>query len=891
MIRVVAIALGVCLAATAAQAQTVPPVPPPQKAPGPPPGKLIVTVADPSGAVIPQATVTVVAEDGKPGAAAPTIVTTTAGIATIEGLAPGRYTVTAEFPGFEKVTIKDYRVRSGDNRRSIALPVKKVADEVSVKPENRSDGLDPRGNAFSTVLTRAQIAALPDDPDEMEAALKAMSPPGAVMRIDGFSGGKLPPKSQIRSIRLPRMDQLAAQNHGGMNGMMFIDVMTHPGNGPLAGSLEMAVRDDALNARNPFTPVKGEEGLLQGGLSLNGTIVPNRSSFSFTMQPGQAFDTGNILAATPIGTLATTVRRPTLRTNLSGRFDQGFGDGHMLRFSYQQGTNRIRNQGVGGYDLPERAYSTTTGDRMFRASENGAVGRHAFSESRLQLRWTESEIASMTNAPALRVLDAFTSGGAQRQGGTRAFEFEAASDLDYVRGVHSMRFGVLLEGGQYRSTDSANYLGTYTFASLEDFEARRPSNYSRRIGDPTVSYNNLQVGVYAQDDYRIAKSLVLSYGLRYEAQTLIADSPKPSPRATLTWSPFKSGRTNVRAGAGWFSDWFGLSTYEQTLRLDGVQQQELNMTDPPFPVPGDVGEVQPSNRYQLGPDIRLPAAFTANAGIDHSITTVWRMSGTYTYRQGRALVRGRNLNAPVDGVRPDTQFANVIEVVNDASSRVHMAGVTMTYIKLEWKQTFIAGNYTFMVNRTNTTGPFSIPANGDDLSTEWGPAAPRHRLSINFNMQPIAGISVAMSARAQSGLPYTITTGQDGNQDGVFNDRPAGVGRNSALTATQWDLGLRVAYTIGFGQSPAGSGGPMSGGPTIVTLGGPGGGMPAGMGSGMGSAAQNKRYRIEFYAAIQNLTNHNNFIGYSGVLTSPFYGLPTNVMNPRKIELGARFGF
>ena len=78
--------------------------------------------------------------------------------------------------------------------------------------------MDPRGSAFSTVLTREQIEALPDDPDEMERVLKAMAPPGATIRVDGFTGGKLPPKSQIRSIRLPRMDMFAAQNHGGMSG-------------------------------------------------------------------------------------------------------------------------------------------------------------------------------------------------------------------------------------------------------------------------------------------------------------------------------------------------------------------------------------------------------------------------------------------------------------------------------------------------------------------------------------------------------------------------------------------------------------------------------------------------------------------------------------------------
>jgi hypothetical protein len=66
-----------------------------------------------------------------------------------------------------------------------------------------------------------------------------------------------------------------------------------------------------------------------------------------------------------------------------------------------------------------------------------------------------------------------------------------------------------------------------------------------------------------------------------------------------------------------------------------------------------------------------------------------------------------------------------------------------------------------------------------------------------------------------------------------------------------------------------------------------GGGMP---GSGV-SGPNSSRYRVEFYASAQNVTNHRNYIGYSGVVTSPFFGTPTNVLNPRKIEVGARFGF
>jgi hypothetical protein len=852
-----------------------------------PAGRLRVTVADPSGAVIPRAEV-IVARQGAPAtaaSAAPAIapaLTAQDGAALVAGLAPGRYTIVARFPGFETVTVRDVQVRTGEVRRTVTLPIEKIAEDVVVDRDGRSASLDPRGDAFSTVLTREQIALLPDDPDEMEAALKAMSPPGAVMRIDGFTGGTLPPKQQIRSIRLPRMDMLAAQNHGGMMGMMHIDIMTQPGGGPIRGSVDFTLRDDMLNARNPFVPDKGDEGLRQGGVTLSGGIVPNTSSFSVTVQRASIFNTGSLLAAVPGRTLADSVRQPGERLNLFARFDQAMTPDHALRVTYSQTDLDNRNLGAGGFDLPERAFTRETTDRTLRISHNGPVGQRFFSESRLQVRWSESEATSALEAPAIRVLDAFTSGGAQRAGGRRGVDLEAATDLDYVRGRHSMRAGVLVEAGRYRSDDTSNYLGTFTFASLADYEAGRPSNYTSRTGDPLVRYSKVQFGAYAQDDYRLLASLLLSYGVRYEAQTLIPDQTNVSPRVSVTWSPLASGRTTFRGGWGLFTDWLGTDTYEQTLRVDGTRQREVNIVNPEFPDPGGEGLVLPTNRYQLGAGMVLPESMMANAGVDQKLTDSLRVSGTYTYRRGSKLLRGRNLNAPVAGVRPDPAFANVVEVIDDAESRIHSLGVNASFVKLDWRQTFMMVSYTMTASETNATGAFGLPANGDDLDAEWGAMLPRHRLGGAFNMRPVGGLAVAVNARAQSGTPYDVTTGFDDNGDGVFNDRPAGTARNAARTAAQWDLGLRLSYTIGFGQRPQSSGP----GGMVVVMGG-GGGMPGGFTGG----AAGSRFRLEFYASAQNVTNHENLSGYSGVVTSPFFGRATNVLNPRKVELGVRFGF
>ena len=42
---------------------------------------------------------------------------------------------------------------------------------------------------------------------------------------------------------------------------------------------------------------------------------------------------------------------------------------------------------------------------------------------------------------------------------------------------------------------------------------------------------------------------------------------------------------------------------------------------------------------------------------------------------------------------------------------------------------------------------------------------------------------------------------------------------------------------------------------------------------------------------VQNLTNERNYLGYSGTITSPFFGKPTTVGPMRKIDVGLSFQF
>jgi len=259
--------------------------------PSRPGGVLKVVVKDPSGAVIPNATVQIKAEDG----AASTATSDGQGVATAS-LPIGRYTITVGFPGFETRTIADVRIRAGDNRREVTLPIEKVSQTIAVGRDAATAASDPRSDRFSNVLTRDQIDALPDDPDEMEQMLKDMAGPGAMIRVDGFRGGKLPPKSQIRSIRFSSA-MFAAENHSA--GHTFIDIATQPGLGPLRGGMDVTLRDGSLNARNAFQTRKGPEQSQQYNLNMSGTLLKDRTSFSLAAGGATLYDSANIFAAGP----------------------------------------------------------------------------------------------------------------------------------------------------------------------------------------------------------------------------------------------------------------------------------------------------------------------------------------------------------------------------------------------------------------------------------------------------------------------------------------------------------------------------------------------------------------------------------------------------------------
>ena len=223
-----------------------------------------------------------------------------------------------------------------------------------------------------------------------------MAGPGAVLRVNGFRGGRLPPKGQIQQIRF-RRNMFAADAHE--PGFVSVDITTKPGLDNWRGSTSLGFRDDALNARNAFAPVKGDEQHERYGFNLSGPLWKQHTSLALSADGIDAFDTKTIVAALPSGYFADSIRKPNDALNVT-RAARAHADAsrRCCAPSCSAITRRRDNLGVGDFDLPERGYSQARTENVLRASNAGAIGKALYNELRVQWRSDDDRVRADQHA-------------------------------------------------------------------------------------------------------------------------------------------------------------------------------------------------------------------------------------------------------------------------------------------------------------------------------------------------------------------------------------------------------------------------------------------------------------------------------------------------------------
>jgi Carboxypeptidase regulatory-like domain len=830
------------------------------------PAVVQVVVRDATNLPIPNAHV----ELTSPGGFTVRAATNERGQASFEGLRPGMYSGRVEVAGFTSLAIDSFSFAAGARvTREVTLQVGTYVERLDVTPSADDRELM---NAFSERLTEEQLAALPEDREELARVLRQLAGGDAEIRVNGFSGGRLPLGTQIRDIRI-RYDMGAASSGDGAR----IDIQTSPGGDRWRNNAGITVRDEALSSRNAFSGERPVGQTREYFWSLDAPLVRNRTGVAVGIEGSRSMENQVIRAAVPGGFYSSLLGQPSHEIRFWTNLQHEISPTQSISVDLARTVNEARNRGIGELDLPERAFASNGSGTELQIAHHATLRGRYMNDIRLRLASNSTDTSSMSDGRTFRVLDAFTSGSAQQQGGNRSRTFQLGNNLEFtLRSRHEMNVGANVDASAYSGNLNSNALGTYVFSSLAAFETGQPMTFIQRIGDPTYAYSISRFGWHVRDDYRVRRNVMLNLGLRHEFQTHLRDWVNFSPWIGFNWTPSSKARTTLRAGVLVSHSPLTAGVYGETLLVNGLRQSDFVIANPGYPNPFSAGvaaPLPPPSIIRARADLEMPVNRRYSLGVDQPIGKFLRFRGTLSRDVGRNLFRSRDANAPVDGIRPDPSVLAIRELESTARSMKQslQAGLSLNYPRRR-----LSGDVSYTLGRAmdGTDAAFSLPPDSLDLTGEWGPASSdvRHQVNASVNSDLPGRFRLDATFRAESARPYNITTGADANGDGVYSERPAGVTRNSARGAGTKNLDLTVTWHVSRQSRPDGQ---------------------AGAGPGVAPAAVQDRevFRFEVLVSATNVLNLVNPQNFSGVLTSPFFGLPTSAGTARRLVVGTRAWF
>ena len=798
-------------------------------------------------------------------------------VVTFANLKAGAYVLEVGAKGFKPVS-QEIALKSGENKVEVRLELAEIREDVDIAVDAQDKSLDSSEGAFTGVLTEQQIQDLPSDPTKLKEELQRLAGPGAEILVDGLEDQQLPPKDQIASIKIVRTSFDAEFHRAGNT---YVRVVTKAGGSSWHGSFTFGFNDDLFNARNAFVLEKPPSHNKNYSYNLNGPIIKGKASLSIFGFTNRGFRTGNIVAVLPTGQVNESVRRNQSWTYNEGKFSYNLTKNHPLNIGFGHRASGSDNSGVGRFNLRERGFESNSRTDRISVSTSGLIWKRFLHEFRMQYRDQSSRSIPISDKVSTIVLDSFSAGGANSNNRSRTNYLSIGENIVFGAEKHTIKFGGKIEYERQKLSSADNINGSFIFSSLNDFLLNRPSRFTQRLGLREIELSQFQFGTFIQDDIRLHKTLMLSLGLRYEWQNNLKDKNNFSPRVSFSWSPAKKGKTVFRGGAGIYYDWFGTRSLSTILSRSIDRPSETIIINPGFPDPfaGGALEVLEQSFWQKDQNLESPQIFVTLFGISQRLGKIGSLRATYKFERGTHVFRSRDLNAPpLGGVRPDLNFGRIVNV--ESSAFYESNSLSFSFFGNIAKKIRVYGNYTLAKRISDSDGIFSLPTDNFNLALDRSVSSQdrRHQGYIYSGWDVRKDIKLSLSYNFSSPTPYSVTTGLDNNNDTNFNDRPAGVRRNSERGLWRQNVGANASWTYFFGSIPKKTGGGQG---TVVIIGG----------SASPNTNSKQRYSIQFYTSANNLLNSANRSGFVGVQTSSFFGQPTSAGFARRINFGVRFGF
>ena len=594
-------------------------------------------VADPTGAVVPDASVVAT---GESTGSTRSVSTDPDGRYRMPALPVGTYTIRCEKAGFQAAEI-----------RHIALVLNLTLEQpirLTLATAGTTVDVNEQAEALNTTAATAGVGiggeVLEETPSQSRSylgivllapglapaagsnALRSKAGVRSATPDSGFTFAGMRPRNNSLSIDgLDNRDEttgssriaigqeavaefrvtasdVAPEFGGGAGGNL--NVVTLSGTNRFHGDVNLFAADSFIEARSPEaeTSTRPNRRQYQPEAALNGPLRRNRTFFAATIEgelesdqefseigiPG-ARSKINTALASPLfaGAGVRNISEelfPTASssTETSFRLTNLFGTAHQVTARYAfSGANTSREVlGSDNFSDESARGSSHNKDQSFAATWQ-MIGSPTFvNEVRLQLARRTVDLSPNSQGAFFEIPGIVSLGQSPLLDSHRTEDHvQFVDSATLVRGGHHFGFGASVQHVSLDARLANRFAGVFVFPTLDAFSTGAPDLFLQAFGDPHTRYGTKPLAFWAQDQWRPVAGLTVIAGVRYEAQ----DLPQPfgatahsvAPRLGFAWQPHGRGPWVFRAGAGLFYDRFPLAFLNDAIQKDGIHGLEL----------------------------------------------------------------------------------------------------------------------------------------------------------------------------------------------------------------------------------------------------------------------------------------------------------------------------
>jgi len=561
------------------------------------------------------------------------------------------------------------------------------------------------------------------------------------------------------------------------------------------------------------------------------------------------------------GTFTGVHSRPQHDQMFNARMDYQITNNQVLFARYSQEWNLITWNGCGGstmsacYDGQIPRHSLVVGHTWTPspAIVNEARFQYAYSSYELGPSgtpiWTQLGVYSPARLAEMQTqlnFPSFTYGFGYSDDGVET-RWEGKDDVSIVKGKHSIKLGADVSRVPFGDDAPNQDKGTYTFAHDHYFNPNDPASLAAlAASNDALTFtaatppiytreDTTEVGLYVQDDWKVRKNFTLTLGLRWDREfgpfdeslslTTLASEPfQPSPpvpipgmgdpskrgskknfgpRAGFAWDVVGDGKNVLRGGYGIYYQ--NLQTLQNFPELRDFAQCSVLISKPSYPDPYNgqtptqfCTTAAPSPTI-LDPRYRNPYSQQFNFGYSRQLTHDFtiHVDGAYSHTLHDYLIR--DLNYPVNGVRPYPQFLRILD-----HDPIGMAKYKALYVRAEkrlGKRYQFDVSYTLAKNDDDSPEAQTITASNPGL--DWGPANAdrRHNLVASGMVFLPAKFTLGALWTVRSALPFSALSNVT-DADGIRQYVP-GTSRNQGNRDLSLDLVNAYRATLSLAALPS----------------------------------------------------------------------------------------